>query len=991
MFKRFVTCLCAIVLCLALTMGTAVGDLNIIYKGNDSVIYGAVEDTGGYVVNFVPAETTVSEQVQYSLTPLDVVIVIDTSGSMNVEANSGKSLLGFSTEAAEKFVDVLMAVNPSSRIGIVEYSDSAMDVLPLTGLNDQAAIGRALNGLNYRGSTNQTDGFRHAADMLSGKRPEAQGMVLLLTDGCYNVGGHPGNAGYSAAAKGLVYTVGLVGNLSPSEKSYVRDGLACGYETRYFEVDFNSMDDAGLNNLAMNFMTIAIAASYGNTPGGQISSNGTAASAVASYLLQVDGTMDVRIVAEDSDDILSSVSSEYSGSANFGSLAVLGDDMDEKIVVLRPGHYGITLRGTRTGKGKYSLKSISGLKAQEKEIQRESINVHPEAILYLDVRDGKCAKTDLSWDPLDHTATDPFTGEPTRGSQTAAGGRLTGGGSLYSWVEKAANTGDKIPKNAYVHVLAEDPGTKMLLISCLNDQGILTRGWVKPGSIKADGYVPKLVRDDPVSLTVSAGPAWRAPTYASAEAAGLKKDTGATLIHAEYDTNGEEWAYVLLDGNGKRSAVYVPSSRIAGWTPVAPTGFRIAREMPVPVWRTTLGGNGYTEVMWVASQWDGSGVAVSGRTTSKSGNVKAKYGERDALAALIDPDGKIESAVTDGGSGNDSYHCIVPTEDGFFVSGITRSNDKGFAGTWDTDSFSGKTNSKTQSSNALIGRLNPDLSIRWMKSFGNGASNQSNGFDMVLRMGSGVIAGFGWMRSEKNFQIKTNGGHDFFAVLMTEDGDTLAMNHFGGYEQDVPDSAAVTADGGLVMVGNKGGDKEGKAQVIFADGNLNQTGQITYGGKGANLFDNVRDLGDGTYLATGYTTGYGHGGMDFWAMRIDGQGRTLWQKTYGGSKDEELRGTLLMNNGMAVLLGDTESTDGDVLGSVSGGKNAWAVCIDMNGRMVWQYTEYISNNNWFNSAAVDPDDGSLVLGGVCSQKGENARGLLVKVQIPAAGGTAGAN
>ncbi len=974
---RFPVRAAALLLVLTLLTGTALADLGVIRRDMDTAVYGAVGEAGGYVVNMVPAAETV--RARDGETPLDVVIVIDTSGSMNATASSGKNLLAFSTEAAEKFVDVLAAVNPSSRVGLVAYSGSARDVLPLTALSDRQTIGRALNSLSVGGNTNQTDGFEHAAAMLQDRRPEAQGLVLLLTDGRYNEGEHPRTAGYTAAARGLVYTVGLVGNLSETERHYVRDALACGYQTSYFEVDFDSMDGAGLNGLVTGFMSIAMAASWGGASG-SLSSDGDPAEAC--YILRVDGPLDVRVAAEGSPDVLCSAASSFRDQAEFGSITSLGPEMEQKVLVLRPGHYGVTLQGTGIGQASYDLRSMAGLEAKETVLAAWTVTASPGAAVYLDVADGQCALTDLSWNPLDHRAIDPFTGLRTRGSRFAAAGTLNAAAAPAAWTEKGASAGEKLKKNETVQVLARDPDSGMYLIAFVTARGRLARGWVKDVAPAPGSYVPDLIRDDPAAYTVPKGTVtYRAPAETAEEAVTLPEDTGATLIHAEYDAEGREWAYLLLEGGSGRTAVYVQAGLIPGWTPAAPKDFRIAGGTPFPVWQSQLGEGGFTEVMWVASRPEGGGVAVSGRTSSKGGELKARYDERDAMALLVTSDGTVERAMTAGGTGLDSFHCIVPFEDGFYVSGVTRSNNKDFDGIWDAGTYSGKRSATTKRTNALIGRLDPDLSIRWMKSFGNGTG--SSGFDMVVRLADGSIAGAGWMSCNKGFRLTTNGKQDFFAARLTENGDLLAMNNYGGARDDVPDSAAAMPEGGLIIVGNDGGDGAGSGLIVFTDAALAQTGTITCGTRGVNVFDNVRDLGDGTWLVTGYTTAMGRGGKDFWVLRIDGQGRTLWSKTYGGSKDDELRGTCVLRNGTAVLVGDTKSADGDVRGATGGGRNAWAVCIDLNGQILWQYTACVSGDNWFNSAAEDLSDGTLVLGGVCSfQSEKNARGFLVKLQLP---------
>ena len=49
--------------------------------------------------------------------------------------------------------------------------------------------------------------------------------------------------GTALASHCLVYTVGMLGNMSSSEIAYVRNTLNTGYETRYFEVTFSDLEE----------------------------------------------------------------------------------------------------------------------------------------------------------------------------------------------------------------------------------------------------------------------------------------------------------------------------------------------------------------------------------------------------------------------------------------------------------------------------------------------------------------------------------------------------------------------------------------------------------------------------------------------------------------------------------------------------------------------------------------------------------------------------
>ena len=258
---------------------------------------------------------------------------------------------------------------------------------------------------------------------------------------------------------------------------------------------------------------------------------------------------------------------------------------------------------------------------------------------------------------------------------------------------------------------------------------------------------------------------------------------------------------------------------------------------------------------------------------------------------------------------------------------------------------------------------------------------------MVVELADGNIAGAGWMTTSRKATISGNGMQDFYVVKLSPEGDILKEACFGGGNDDVPDCAIATPDGGLIMIGctKSYGNRDGWILVLNAD--LQVVSECRYGGSGEDVFDNVRAMPDGTYLVTGFTNspdgnggGMPRGGQDFWAMNIDAEGRTIWVKRYGGSKDEELCGTIVMEDGRCLLLGSTSSDDGDVMGATGKNKDAWAVCIDETGRIVWQYASGMSGDDAFNTAAIDPADGCCVLAGLCNESGSKAKALVVKVQ-----------
>jgi Ca-activated chloride channel family protein len=112
---------------------------------------------------------------------LDLVFLIDTSGSMNSADKLG--LL------KKSLIMMLPELRPQDRIGIVTYAGSAGVVLEMTPATEEDEIVAALAALNADGSTAGAAGLEAAYGLLTKNREDGRiGRVLLATDGDFNVG-----------------------------------------------------------------------------------------------------------------------------------------------------------------------------------------------------------------------------------------------------------------------------------------------------------------------------------------------------------------------------------------------------------------------------------------------------------------------------------------------------------------------------------------------------------------------------------------------------------------------------------------------------------------------------------------------------------------------------------------------------------------------------------------------------------------------------------
>jgi len=105
--------------------------------------------------------------------PNDVILVIDRSGSMGSEKmNSAK-------QAAKGFID-LMDLN-THQVGIVDYAENVYEGVPLT--NDASIAKSYIDKITSGGRTGTAPAIEKAKELLASHRPEAQPVIVLMTDG----------------------------------------------------------------------------------------------------------------------------------------------------------------------------------------------------------------------------------------------------------------------------------------------------------------------------------------------------------------------------------------------------------------------------------------------------------------------------------------------------------------------------------------------------------------------------------------------------------------------------------------------------------------------------------------------------------------------------------------------------------------------------------------------------------------------------------------
>jgi Ca-activated chloride channel homolog len=158
--------------------------------------------TGSYQAALQVAVTTNVDPSQYERLPMNLVIVVDHSGSMSQDGRLEKVKGGLHT--------LIDNVEDADRIAIVSFDDVVTVDAPFTDTIDRAALHAAVDTLVPRGSTNIYDGLESGLEMLGENPPnERQNRVILLSDGLATAGNTSQEAIIAMATSYITRGIGL--------------------------------------------------------------------------------------------------------------------------------------------------------------------------------------------------------------------------------------------------------------------------------------------------------------------------------------------------------------------------------------------------------------------------------------------------------------------------------------------------------------------------------------------------------------------------------------------------------------------------------------------------------------------------------------------------------------------------------------------------------------------------------------------------------------
>jgi predicted Rdx family selenoprotein len=351
--------------------------------------------------------------------------------------------------------------------------------------------------------------------------------------------------------------------------------------------------------------------------------------------------------------------------------------------------------------------------------------------------------------------------------------------------------------------------------------------------------------------------------------------------------------------------------------------------------------------------------------------------------------GKLDFIQTLGGSKNDVFKSVVKTTDGgYAILGYSQSKD-------------GDITTKTaENFDFWLLRYTADNMLLWSKTFGG--SNDDRGAD-IIQTNDGGFALFGYSQSADQDVSLNAGSKDFWILKITVNGVISWQKSFGFSGSDYGTALTNTNDNGYLVTGildvtSSGGLGISRSSQRHAGGDiwaikLNNTGELEWSNYyGGSFTDSslgiVKTMDNGFIIAASSDSNdvdisNNKGTYDFWILKITADGTLIWEKNFGGTEIDEASAIAATNDGNFIIVGDTRSSDIDVLNN-NGAADIWMIKITADGVLIWEKTIGATGFDVARSISKTQDSGFIISGSSRSSdagfinKGQNDA-LLIKI------------
>ena len=310
----------------------------------------------------------------------------------------------------------------------------------------------------------------------------------------------------------------------------------------------------------------------------------------------------------------------------------------------------------------------------------------------------------------------------------------------------------------------------------------------------------------------------------------------------------------------------------------------------------------------------------------------------------------------DSSCGTSLAEYSIPTKDGgiLFV-GLTEC----FAGGGNIPASPPDTSSESFPSNILIGKLDSNLNVSWVKVYGGSWADYATG---AVETTDGGYAVLGFTYSNNRDVSGNHGDGDLWLVRLDSLGNLLWQQCYGSPYDEQSGSIALTPDNGFIMFGISNGDSDEVPTHYGTEFNYNwfvvktdsignmQWGKTIGGTGGEESFGSILVVNNAYYLVsssnstdydctdTAWCAGNGHGtGYNYYIFKLDTAGNILWDSSYGGPGGDIVYNAIWDNRDSSIVMTGITTANGYMVTSNDGSTmGMWVVKTDKNGVLKWE-------------------------------------------------------
>jgi hypothetical protein len=154
---------------------------------------------------------------------------------------------------------------------------------------------------------------------------------------------------------------------------------------------------------------------------------------------------------------------------------------------------------------------------------------------------------------------------------------------------------------------------------------------------------------------------------------------------------------------------------------------------------------------------------------------------------------------------------------------------------------------------------------------------------------------------------------------------------FGSSGWEIGRSVIPTSEGGYIVAGGKNSVGDWNFYVIKTNSNGDTLWTKTYGGIDFDSGWTIKKTFDGGYIIIGSTKSFGVGSFDVYLIKINANGDTLWTKTYGGTGMDFGYSVIQTPDTGYVMVGRTNSYG-------TGSEDVYLIKTNVNGDTIWTRT-----------------------------------------------------